>query len=416
MKETKSGKLHRAYFVMAGVILLMFPMCFILNAASIFYTPVTAELGISRTAFGIHISITEASMALMLPTVNKLFKKYDTRVTVTACMVLEGAAYFLNSRATSVALFYVDAFILGCCESLLIYLIIPVLVNNWFTKNTGLWIGICGAAQGIAGMIFNSVGAAVIASAGWRTCYLLWAAVCIVIGVPASLLFIRYKPEDVGLKPVGYDDSNASAGGNLQKPGGIAAKDAMKMGAFWTVAFCPLLMAFGCNVNMVFNDYYLGIGMTTVLAGTAASTVMFGNMLGKMIIGAIADRSLTAATVCSGSGILAMLLFIMAAPHVMWVAWVAAALFGITYGACNTLGPILVKNVFGLKDFSAIWSQASRLQAISVTFATTIWALIVDHVGYGNALWIAFILFVIAMLLGLKSIRDAKKIQAMWTE
>lgn len=415
MKETNSGRIHRGYFVMVGVILLMFPMCFILNAASIFYTPVTAELGISRTAFGIHISITEASMALMLPTVNKLFKKFDTRITVTACMVLEGLAYFLNSRATSVTLFYIDAFILGCCESLLIYLIIPVLVNNWFSKNTGLWIGICGAAQGIAGMIFNSVGAAVIASSGWRACYLLWAAVCIVVGVPASLLFIRYKPEDVGLKPVGYDANDALAE-NIQKPKGVAVKDAMKMAAFWTVAMCPLLMAFGCNVNMVFNDYYLGIGMTTVLAGTAASTVMFGNMLGKMIIGAIADRSLKVATFCSGSGIIAMFLFIVVAPHAMWVAWVAAALFGITYGACNTLGPILVKNVFGLKDFSAIWSQASRLQAISVTFATTIWALIVDNVGYSNALWISFGLFIVALMLGLKSISDAKKVKMIWRE
>lgn len=415
MSQVKTGKLHRAYLVAAGVILLMFPMCFILNAASIFYTPVTTELGISRTMFGIHISITEATMALMLPTINKLFKKYDTRITVTACMILEGLAYFLNSRATGIVMFYIDAFILGCCESLLIYLIIPVLMNNWFAKNTGLWIGICGAAQGVAGMLFNSVGAAVIASTGWRSCYLLWAAVCIVIGVPASLIFIRFSPESVGLKPVGYDPKNTAAG-KEEKPKGIAMKDAVKMGAFWTVALCPLLMAFGCNVNMVFNDYYLGIGLTTVLAGTAASTVMLGNMIGKMIIGGIADRSLKLATICSGAGILAMLLFIMVAPHTIWVTWVAAALFGITYGACNTLGPILVKNVFGLKEFSAIWSQASRLQAISVTFATTLWALIVDNVGYSNALWISFGLFIIAVVLGLKSLSDAKKIQAMWTE
>ena len=414
MTATKE-KFHRGYLVVTGVILLMFPMCFILNAASIFYTPVTQDLGISRTAFGIHISISEATMALMLPTINKLFKKYDTRVTVTACMVLEGIAYFLNSRATSVWMFYVDAFFLGCCESLLIYLIIPVLVNNWFAKNTGLWIGICGAAQGVAGMLFNSVGAMVIASSGWRACYMLWAAVCIVVGVPASLLFIRFKPEDVGLKPVGYDPKS-SGSGQVQALKGVAMKDAVKMSAFWVVAFCPLLMAFGCNMNMVFNDYYLGIGMTTVLAGTAASTVMFGNMIGKIIIGGIADRSLKAATICSGAGILAMLLFALVAPHVMWTAWVAAALFGVTYGACNTLGPILVKNVFGLKDFSAIWAQASRLQAISVTFATTIWAVIVDQVGYSSALWISFALFIVAVILGMKSLSDAKKVQPMWVE
>ena len=88
MAETKKSGLHYGYLVVLGVFLLMFPMSFILNAASIFYTPVSEELGVTQTAFGLHIAITEATMALMLPTINKIFRKYDTRITITACMVL----------------------------------------------------------------------------------------------------------------------------------------------------------------------------------------------------------------------------------------------------------------------------------------------------------------------------------------
>lgn len=99
-------------------------------------------------------------MALMLPTINKLFRKYDTRITITACMALEGIAYLIDSMAQNVWVFYINGFFLGGCLSMLIYLIIPVLINNWFVKNTGLWIGICGAAQGIAGAVFSSLGAA----------------------------------------------------------------------------------------------------------------------------------------------------------------------------------------------------------------------------------------------------------------
>lgn len=84
MSETNKGGLHFGYVVAAGIFILMFPMGFILNAAGIFYTPVAEEFGISQTAFGIHIAITEATMALMLPTINKLFRKYDTRITITA--------------------------------------------------------------------------------------------------------------------------------------------------------------------------------------------------------------------------------------------------------------------------------------------------------------------------------------------
>ncbi|HBN55752.1 MAG TPA: hypothetical protein DD414_03165 [Lachnospiraceae bacterium] len=415
MQEGKKGGLHYGYVVVAGVFLLMFPMSFILNAASIFYTPVSEELGITQTAFGLHITITTATMALMLPTVNKLFRTYDTRITITACMILEAAAYLVNSRAQSVWVFYIDAFILGCCESLLIYLLIPVLVNNWFIKNNGLWIGVCGAAQGIAAGFFNTFGASVIANYGWRTCYMVWAAVCLVVGIPVSLLMIRYRPEDKGLKPVGYESAGQADAG--AKVSGVNAQKALKTAAFYIVAFCPLLMAFGCNINFYFNSFYLSIGMTTIMAGTAASAVMFGNMFGKLSVGIVADFNPKAAVFYgAGAGVIAMPLFILIAPKVMWMAWVAAFLFGITYGSCNTLGPILVKNEFGNKDFGAIWAQASRLQSIFVAMASVIWGLIVENTGYTIGMWIAFVLFVIAIILGLKSTVDVKKMKELWTE
>ncbi|MCD8197755.1 MAG: MFS transporter [Lachnospiraceae bacterium] len=415
MEEERTKKLHFGYVVAVGVFILMFPMGFILNAAGIFYTPVSEEFGISQTVFGIHIAITEATMALMLPTVNKLFRKYDTRVTITACMILEGLAYLADSMAKSVWVFYVSGFFLGCCLSLLIYLIIPVLIGNWFVKNTGLWIGICGAAQGISGALFSTVGASIIAAYGWRTCYMVWAGICLVVGIPVSLLMVRYQPSDKGLQPIGYEETNALEETGDGQLSGISVQQALRTSAFYVVAFCPLCIAFACNMNLYFNSYYLSLGMTTVMAGTAASAVMIGNMTGKLLVGAVADRNLKAAVMVAGSGIIAMPLFILVAPRILIASWIAAFLFGISFGSCNTLGPILVRNIFGNRDFGAIWSQATRLQAISVTIASVVWGVIVGHMGYSGGMWISFALFAIAVILGLRSISNAEKIRSQWT-
>ena len=408
------GKIHFGYIVAVGIFILMFPMGFILNAASIFYTPVAEEFGISQTVFGIHIAITEATMALMLPTINKLFRKYDTRITITICMAMEGIAYFADSIAQSVWVFYIAGFFLGCCLSLLIYLIIPILIGNWFSKNTGLWIGICGAAQGISGALFSTVGASIISAYGWRTCYMVWGLICLVAGIPVSLLMIRYQPSDKGLLPVGYVKKDENE--KLPPLAGIGVKDALKTSAFYVVALCPLFMAFACNMNLYFNSYYLSIGMSTVMAGTAASAVMLGNMFGKLVIGAVADRSLKVATFMSAGGIIAIPLFTLVAPYFLPACWVAAFLFGISFGACNTLGPILVRNIFGNRDFGAIWSQATRLQAISVTIASVVWGVIVGSVGYFGGMWVSFGFFVLALFLGLKSLANAKKMRPLWTE
>lgn len=408
-------KIHFGYVVASGIFILMFPMGFILNAASIFYTPVAEEFGISQTVFGIHIAITEATMALMLPTINKIFRKYDTRITITICMAIEGIAYFVDSMAQNVYFFYISGFFLGCCLSLLIYLIIPILIGNWFSQNTGLWIGICGAAQGISGALFNTVGASIISAYGWRTCYMVWGLICLLIGIPVSLLMIRYKPSDKGLLPIGYEKKDEYKEEKLPPLTGISVKDALKTSAFYVVAFCPLCMAFACNMNLYFNSYYLSIGMSTVMAGTAASAVMLGNMFGKLIIGAVADRSLRIATFMSAGGILAIPMFTLVAPYFLPICWVAAFLFGISFGACNTLGPILVRNIFGSRDFGAIWSQATRLQAISVTIASVVWGIIVGSVGYFGGMWVSFGFFVLALILGIKSLSNANKMHQRWT-
>ncbi len=48
--------------------------------------------------------------------------------------------YFRIYMAHSVWVFYVNGFILGCCLSLLIYLIIPVLINNCRHRRSGFLV------------------------------------------------------------------------------------------------------------------------------------------------------------------------------------------------------------------------------------------------------------------------------------
>ena len=72
--------------------------------------------------------------------------------------------------------------------------------------------------------------------------------------------------------------------------------------------------------------------------------------------------------------------------------------------------------LFRSKDFGAIWSQATRLQAVSVTIASVVWGLIVENMGYAGGMWVSFALFVVALLLGLKSLTDAKGMRERWTE
>lgn len=73
------------------------------------------------------------------------------------------------------------------------------VIDQWFKKSGGLAIGLAWAVNSIYMLIMSPVITSVIEAAGWRTGYLVLAGVSAVLILPASVLIIRYKPQDKGM-------------------------------------------------------------------------------------------------------------------------------------------------------------------------------------------------------------------------
>lgn len=97
---------------------------------------------------------------------------------------------------------------LGLGLAPLLYLAVPSLINAWCVKRVGFFVGLCMAFTGIGGVIFNPVGSALIASGpeGWRTGYLVFGVIILVVTLPFTLFVVRSKPADKGLEPYGASD------------------------------------------------------------------------------------------------------------------------------------------------------------------------------------------------------------------
>jgi predicted MFS family arabinose efflux permease len=98
---------------------------------------------------------------------------------------------------------------------------------------------------------FPSFGSAVLAY-GWRTAWSAVGWVLLVIVSPLALLFVRNRPEDVGLKFDEEDSSNAAAGS-----ADLAVPEALQSAAFWVFALSSSMFGLVYSGISLFNQSIL---------------------------------------------------------------------------------------------------------------------------------------------------------------
>ena len=170
------------YLVVAtGIICCFGPCSFALSCAGIDFTPVSESLGVGRGAFALDPTIMLVVTAfLVLPCAGKADR--DEGLALGAfggCCLHWRAPYCHVVLQYGVWQFYVPGAIMGIGLAEMLILTVPTLINRWFRKNVGFYIGLCMAFTGIGGAVFNLVGGYLIGTGpeGWRTGYRAFGAV-----------------------------------------------------------------------------------------------------------------------------------------------------------------------------------------------------------------------------------------------
>lgn len=388
---TRQGGFHYAFLIVAScIVITCLPCALVLSCAGIFFTPVSSFFGVPRATFTLYFSILNIAMMLTLPVAGKLMSKVDLRVVLSACVVLCGLGCIGMSLCQAMWQFYVCGAILGVGVSPLIYLAVPTLINAWCVERVGFFVGLCMAFTGIGGVIFNPVGTALINSGteGWRLGYLVFGIIILVGTLPFTLFVVRSKPEDKGLLPYGYHadkaDSSDAAGATPEQPG-VEAKVAMRTPAFVALlVFCGVITLnqtiyqFLPSYAQSFEDTMPAIAAAS---GVIASSAMAGQAIGKVLLGILNDRSprlgMLFGIACGVAGVVVMWLF----PSVLALLLVGAFLFGIVYAETTVESPLLVRSVFGSRDYTNIYSRVSMAGSLMSAVAAVFWGVVIDSPG-----------------------------------
>lgn len=285
------------WMVAVGCSIRMLGGGFHLYGFTIFFLPITQELGLSRAATSAVFSLARAEGAIEGPLAGYLIDRFGPRPMMLAGVILSGIGYMLLAGVESYTGFLVVylgvislSFSAGFMHSPM------VLANSWFIRRRAFAMTLISSSIGIGGTLITPLLAFSVQTWGWRSGAFLAGMGLIVVGVPVAW-FARRSPESMGLLPDGGPESMPGADHRAPaQGGGTGGADFTLREAMRTVSFWMLVLATTARVG-VFNA--ITVHFVPIMVWKGAGEQQAAAMLALMalvslpahlLVGWIADR------------------------------------------------------------------------------------------------------------------------------
>lgn len=401
-----SSKIHYGYVIVLCCFLIMFIIVgLIMSCAGIFYKPVSEELGIDIGKFGLYMSLNFLFSTLTLSFAGRLMERYSARIILSVSSAVAGTSLMAMSQFNAVWQFYIAGALFGITLAFLLYLGFPTLLNRWFKSRMGIFIGICSTGSGIGGVLFNPIGGYLITNYGWRATYLIFGVMILLFVTPVLALFLRDYPKDKGLEPYGAAATAVTDSQTRNQDMGIEYAKAIRMPVFYGLVVFAFLMNAAATLNVFVPAHVQDIQFSIEESSFVASAVMVGVTVGKVALGMINDRSTGwGVMVTTGLGVTGLgLLLVGYVGIIMSIA--GGFLFGWAYAGVSVQTPLLVRSVFGNRNYARIYSNVSMAITVGGAIAAGGWGLLSDTTSFRFILTMGIVFLVVSGGIGLYALR-----------
>ncbi|MGH7770754.1 MAG: MFS transporter [Candidatus Binatia bacterium] len=381
---------------------------FHLYGFTVFFLPLSQELGLSRAATSLAFSLARAEGAIEGPLAGYLIDRLGPRPIILTAVIMSGVGYMLLSGVNSYLTF------------LLVYLGIislsfgagfmhspMVLANTWFIRRRGLAMTLVSASISLGGALISPLLAMSVHAWGWRWTAMLAGLGLLILGVPLASL-VRRSPESMGLLPDGDlphmpKDENPSETSHKQQrteEAHFTVTQAMRTSAYWMIILATLVRAAGFSTMMVhFIPIMVWKGLTEQRAALLLGFFASVSLPSHLLLGWLADffnkPRLMAASTATATGAVLVLIY----GQGEWSLWLFAALFTLV----ESVFPVswaTVGDFFGRKYFATIRGTMSFFYMWGAVAGPVVAGAIYDRTGsYAPMLPGMAVLFLVAALL-----------------
>jgi MFS family permease len=339
----------------------------------IFFAPIQEELGWDRATISLAFTIGSASSSVIALLIGRLLDRYGARMVVVSAGIVIALAMVGISAMQEPWQFWV-LFGAGRGSALAgIQTGTGVALSNWFIRKRGRALAIRGMGLRAGQSLMPIIIFAIMAASDWRTAFLALAGFTFLSIVLPSWLFIRRRPEDLGLHPDGaskaFEQDTAPSGRSrfARHAHDISwtLAEARRTRAFWILLFFIAVERFALgsiNLHMVvsFEDRglpaALAVSVLSIFAATSAITTIPWGLVFERLHVRIGGMLMCALM------LIAIGLLLVADNYLLAVAF--ALTFGLAVGASSLLHNLLWAEYFGRKHQGAIHAFGAPFRLI----------------------------------------------------
>lgn len=392
---------HYAWIVALVTFIVLLVTAGIRATPGVLMVSLEQEFGWSRTVISGAVAINIALFGVIGPFAASVMDRWGLRRVILAAVALLAVSVALTTRMRNQwELTLLWGVLVGTGTGVTSLVLAAVVANRWFDERRGLVVGVLSAANATGQLVFLPLLASVVAQRGWRSAALVVAGAAAVV-FAVVLVFMRDRPEDLGLLPYGRRPASGPATGPRPLAPLQALRYAMRQRAFWLLAGTFFIC--GASTNGLIGTHLIAAchdyGIPELRSAQLLAMMGIFDILGTTASGWLTDRYSSRHLLFSYYTLRGLSLLYL--PFTLQQGAHGLAWFAIFYGLdwVATVPPTvrLTSEVFGRENTGVIygWIGASHQLGASLA-AFSAGAIRTISGDYQLAFWIAGVFCVAA--------------------
>jgi MFS family permease len=335
---------------------LMFAAGLTFYGLPLFLNTLTKQRGFSVFEVSLATSTFWVASGFTGVVVARLLARFDPRFFVVFGALAAGASMVAIGRLTHLWQLYPVYAFFGAGFTCTAVLVANTVVTRWFHRRRSVALSIGTTGLSVGGIVLTPIAARLLRDRPLPSAMNTIALIFVIGVVVVPVFALRRDPAGMGLAPDG--DAPVPRSTNAAAPG-VEFADAVR-----TVAFAAITAAFALGLLGQVGGISQLVKLANERAGEATGTrvvsVLAGfSVMGRLSGGVIVSRFSSYRFAISALMIQATGLAFLAFADSTEAIFVGAALFGLGIGNVLLLHPLLLAEVFGVRDYPRIYGRSA---------------------------------------------------------
>lgn len=234
------------------------------GAFSVFYVVLLEEFRWSRGGAAGVQSMAFITYTIMAPLVGALIDHFGPRRVIVPGILLMALGLIFCSLIESLVQFYLMFGVIAAAGGTSIGIVsVTVILAHWFEKKRGTANGLAVSGVGLGAFILVPLSQYFISLWGWRLAFVALGLLGLIFVLPLNTLFLRHKPQELGLQPDGVKGGESSEGTRPEvmdtawSKTDWTLKKAVITGRFWALMIFPFCVITGVYIVLVHHVRFL---------------------------------------------------------------------------------------------------------------------------------------------------------------